>query len=151
MYLPFFSFCVCPMCPRIPFPFCLLYMLELSLKRLAILLDCAVVLKTQRIAPVCIGVASLPLSLPFSSPFPVQAEIYAHMLSTLFALKGGWVCSHFGGWLLVLSLAKQYEGLLLLLLSCLPVWFPLLPFFQLFACFGIFPTRFCLFSKLKLI
>jgi len=64
-----------------------------------------------------------------SSSFPVQAEIYAHMLSTLFALKGGWVCSHFGGWLLILSLARQYEGLLLLLLSCLPVGFPLLPFF----------------------
>lgn len=70
-----------------------LYMLELSLKRLAILLDCAVVLKTRRIAPVCIGVASqtpppyFPLPLAFCCPG--QAEIYAHMLSTLFALKRG--------------------------------------------------------------
>lgn len=67
-------------------------MLELSLKRLAILLDCAVVLKTRRIAPVCIwGGQPAPPSL--SQPFPLhssppgQAEIYAHMLSTVFALK----------------------------------------------------------------
>lgn len=64
-------FSVCPMpqpqlstsSPNSRFP---LYMLELSLKRLAILLDCAVVLKTRRIAPVCIGVASqLPPLPPF--------------------------------------------------------------------------------------
>lgn len=52
-------FSVCPM-PQLQPQLSLspLYMLELSLKRLAILLDCAVVLKTRRIAPVCIGVAS---------------------------------------------------------------------------------------------
>lgn len=97
MYLPFFSLsapcqssvsisCSCP-CQLSP-----LYMLELSLKRLAILLDCAVVLKTRRIAPVCIwGGQPAPPSLsqpfPLHSPPPGQAEIYAHMLSTVFALK----------------------------------------------------------------
>lgn len=85
-------FSVCPMPElrlRLHLP---LYMLELSLKRLAILLDCAVVLKTRRIAPVCFwGGQPAPPSL--SQPFPLhssppgQAEIYAHMLSTVFALK----------------------------------------------------------------
>lgn len=91
-------FSVCPM-PQLQLSICSpnsrspLYMLELSLKRLAILLDCAVVLKTRRIAPVCIGVASQPplphFPLPLAFCCPGQAEIYAHMLSTLFALKRG--------------------------------------------------------------
>lgn len=110
-------FCVLPQLSASILPpecVCVLYMLELSLKRLAILLDCAVVLKqtTRRIAPVCIGVALLVLlplwqPLPAALPLCVQAEIYAHMLSTLFALlvvcgmgegEAGHrqVCSHFG-------------------------------------------------------
>lgn len=64
-------FSVCPM-PQLqlssPNSRSPLYMLELSLKRLAILLDCAVVLKTRRIAPVCMfGVASQPPPPPSSS------------------------------------------------------------------------------------
>lgn len=91
-------------------------MLELSLKRLAILLDCAVVLKTRRIAPVCIGVASqpplptLPLPIiPMAFCCPGQAEIYAHMLSTLFALKRGEGSEFapFWGWLFILFLLQD--------------------------------------------
>lgn len=90
MYLPFFSLSA-PCHSFSPNSRSPLYMLELSLKRLAILLDCAVVLKTRRIAPVCIGVASQPPYFPLPLAFCCsgQAEIYAHMLSTLFALKRG--------------------------------------------------------------
>lgn len=156
-------FSVCPM-PQLQLPSpnsrSPLYMLELSLKRLAILLDCAVVLKTRRIAPVCIGVASQlspPSPLPLAFCCPGQAEIYAHMLSTLFALKRGEGSEFAPFWGLALhSFALQDmrrvapapvppapSPCLPALLYCLAV--------QVFACFGIFPTRFCLFSKLKLI
>lgn len=66
MYLPCFSLSA-PCHSFSPNSRSPLYMLELSLKRLAILLDCAVVLKTRRIAPVCIGVASQTLPLPLPS------------------------------------------------------------------------------------
>jgi len=64
-----------------------------------------------------------PLS-PFLPPLvllPVQAEIYAHMLSTLFALKGGLSLFSFWGLALIYFPYNLYEGLLLLLLSCLHV------------------------------
>lgn len=139
-----------------------LYMLELSLKRLAILLDCAVVLKTRRIAPVCIGVASQApppppsFHLPLAFCCPGQAEIYAHMLSTLFALKRGEGSEFAPFWGLALhSFALQDmrrvapapvppSPLLLLPLSpCLPcctVWLckfslALAFFLRVFACF----------------
>lgn len=141
-------------------------MLELSLKRLAILLDCAVVLKTRRIAPVCIwgGQPAPPFSHPFPlhSPPPGQAEIYAHMLSTLFALKRecrGQNVGPFLGLALHSFPGKDMRRVAPALAPAAAVTPPLstLPCCiaslsgQVFACFGIFPTRFCLFSKLKLI
>lgn len=55
-----------------------------------------------------------------------QAEIYAHMLSTLFAFKreGGKDVRPFWGWLFILFLCKTCEGLLRLQLL-LPLPFPL--------------------------
>lgn len=159
-------FSVCPMpqpqlsSPNSSSP---LYMLELSLKRLAILLDCAVVLKTRRIAPVCIGVASQPpppplLPPPFGILLPWPGRdlcAYAKHTVCLKTRGGKRVRPFLRVGSSFFCLARHAKGCssscspfpisfsLPALLYCLAV--------QLFACFGIFPTRFCLFSKLKLI
>lgn len=108
--------------------------------------------------------ASSPLSHPFPlhSPPPGQAEIYAHMLSTLFALKRecrGQNVGPFLGLALHSFPGKDMRRVALAPTPAVAVTPPLstLPCCiaslsgQVFACFGIFPTRSCLFSKLKLI
>lgn len=135
-------------------------MLELSLKRLAILLDCAVVLKTQFAlgwpANPPASSSSRPPSFGILLPWPGR-DLCAYAKHTVcLKTRGGKRIRP------VLGLALHSFALqdmrrvapapvppstpafsLPALLYCLAV--------QVFACFGIFPTRFCLFSKLKLI